>query len=236
MHDELIRASVAVPVASLLGLAIVKPSGGGRLRASLVAGLLVLLALAPYADEGSAWPAILLAALAAALMPRGGPQQRLPWWVATGWVALVTAGATALAVLAIDWGTAEAAVSSVAGASSVVLVTAGLLVAVFVGGEAIARVLHPFAERIGDRTPGLENAGKLIGWLERTLLYVLVLAGAPDAAALVVAAKSVARFPAFSEETFAEYYLIGSLLSLVVAAGIAVAIRATLGLAAVPRP
>jgi hypothetical protein len=46
----------------------------------------------------------------------------------------------------------------------------------------------------------------------------------------VIAAKSVARFPAFSEERFAEYYLIGMLLSFLIAAGAGVAVRAALGL------
>ncbi|HEX4436922.1 MAG TPA: hypothetical protein VH061_09005 [Solirubrobacteraceae bacterium] len=34
----------------------------------------------------------------------------------------------------------------------------------------------------------------------------------------------------FSEEEFAEYYLVGSLLSLGIAAGLGIAVRATLGL------
>jgi hypothetical protein len=98
----------------------------------------------------------------------------------------------------------------------------------------IGRVLRPFARALAvghaDRVPGLEHAGRLIGWLERTLLYGLILAGAPDAAAVVIAAKSIARFPAFSEEKFAEYYLIGTLLSFLIAAGLGVAVRAALGL------
>lgn len=70
----------------------------------------------------------------------------------------------------------------------------------------------------------MENAGRYIGWLERALLYGLILLGSPDAAALVVAAKSIARFPSFAEEKFAEYYLIGTLLSLLIAAATAVAV------------
>ena len=114
-----------------------------------------------------------------------------------------------------------------------VLVAAGGFVCVFVGGSLIGHVLHPFAERLGEsseRVTGLENAGRYIGWLERALLYGLLLAGAPSAAALVLAGKSLARFPSFSEERFAEYYLIGSLLSLLIAAVCALAVRAALGL------
>lgn len=76
----------------------------------------------------------------------------------------------------------------------------------------------------------MENAGRYIGWLERSLLYGLILLGSPDAAALVIAAKSIARFPSFAEEKFAEYYLIGTLLSLVIAAATAFGVRAAMGL------
>ena len=124
-------------------------------------------------------------------------------------------------------------------ALDVILALVGAVVAVFPAGWVIGRLLHPFATALEattpsagnrPRLPGLENAGRMIGWLERTLLYGLVLAGAPDAAAVVIAAKSIARFPAFSDEKFAEYYLIGTLLSFLIAAGVGVAVRASLGL------
>jgi hypothetical protein len=65
--------------------------------------------------------------------------------------------------------------------------------------------------------PQSENrAGRWIGALERLLIYVLVLNGAAAAAGLVVAAKSILRFPEISGERAAidpEYVLIGSLAS-----------------------
>ena len=70
----------------------------------------------------------------------------------------------------------------------------------------------------------------MIGWLERALLYGLFVAGAPDAAAVVLGVKSIARFPEFRDERFAEYYLIGSFLSLLIAAAIGLAVRAVIGL------
>ena len=124
-------------------------------------------------------------------------------------------------------------------ALDVIVALAGFVIAVLPAGWVIGRLLHPFAVALeaealtaGSRArlPGLENAGRMIGWLERTLLYGLILAGAPDAAAVVIAAKSIARFPAFSDEKFAEYYLIGTLLSFLTAAGMGVAVRASLGL------
>ena len=65
--------------------------------------------------------------------------------------------------------------------------------------------------------PALANrAGRWIGVLERLLIYVLVLSGSAAAAGLVVAAKSILRFPEISGKPAAidpEYVLIGSLAS-----------------------
>ena len=111
-----------------------------------------------------------------------------------------------------------------------VVVLAGALAAIFVSGALIGTTLDGFARAIPEHAVGMENAGRYIGWLERGLLYILFVAGAPDAAALVIAAKSIARFPSFAKEEFAEYYLIGSFLSLGVAAGVGMAVRAVIGL------
>lgn len=64
--------------------------------------------------------------------------------------------------------------------------------------------------------PGENKAGRWIGVLERLLIYVLMLIGAAAAAGLVVAAKSILRFPEISGKPAAidpEYVLIGSLAS-----------------------
>jgi hypothetical protein len=60
------------------------------------------------------------------------------------------------------------------------------------------------------------RAGRWIGILERLLIYVLVVIGAAAAAGLVVAAKSILRFPEISGKPATidpEYVLIGSLAS-----------------------
>ena len=109
------------------------------------------------------------------------------------------------------------------------LVAAGGLFCVFVGGAAIGRVMHPFAQKVDSEPRGMEAAGRYIGWLERSLLYGLVVIGSADGAALVIAAKSVARFPSFAREEFAEYYLIGSFMSLLAAAMCGLGVRAAIG-------
>ncbi len=77
-------------------------------------------------------------------------------------------------------------------------------------------------------TPNDTNrAGRWIGILERLLVYVLVISGQAAAAGIVVAAKSILRFPEISSEPkqiAPEYVLVGSLASwlLAFAAGAAV--------------
>lgn len=63
---------------------------------------------------------------------------------------------------------------------------------------------------------GLKNAGAVIGILERTLALTLILAGEYTAIALIFAAKSLARFKKLENREFAEYYLIGTLASILV--------------------
>ena len=82
-----------------------------------------------------------------------------------------------------------------------------------------------------DRRRGHRRGGRLIGPLERYLILGLALAGEPTAASLVVAAKSILRFPELASvarredrgerldrvDAVTEYVLIGSLVSWAVA-------------------
>jgi len=73
--------------------------------------------------------------------------------------------------------------------------------------------------RDDDRNAGaIEIArGRTIGSLERAIALTLVLLGQFGALGLIVAAKSVARFKAPEDREFAEYFLIGTLASLLLA-------------------
>lgn len=64
---------------------------------------------------------------------------------------------------------------------------------------------------------GLRRAGATIGVLERMLVLTLVLLGQYAAIALIFAAKSIARFEELKDREFAEYYLIGTLSSILFA-------------------
>ena len=58
------------------------------------------------------------------------------------------------------------------------------------------------------------GAGRLIGTLERLILSVGLIAQSWEVLAAVIALKTVARFRELDEKAFAEYFLVGSLFSL----------------------
>lgn len=102
-----------------------------------------------------------------------------------------------------------------------------------VGGMAIVRLvlgLVPVRERGGAgegiTVPAGELArGRIIGILERGLAVTLVLLGEYGALGLIVAAKAIARFRGLEDRDFAEYFLIGTLASLLHALLVAVGLR-----------
>ena len=58
------------------------------------------------------------------------------------------------------------------------------------------------------------NAGRLIGTLERIIMLILISRGQYSAAGFVLTAKSIARYERISkDQDFAEYYLLGTLMS-----------------------
>ncbi len=88
---------------------------------------------------------------------------------------------------------------------------AGLIITVWAGGPAIGLLMQDFQGSQGD---GLPNAGRMIGMLERAVIFLLVLTGQPAAIGFLIAAKSVLRFDTASKDQKAsEYVIIGTLAS-----------------------
>lgn len=83
----------------------------------------------------------------------------------------------------------------------------------------------PIAENQTSADQEEYERGKWIGILERTFVYFLVIFNQIGAIALIIALKSLARFNELNNKSFAEYFLIGSFLSLLVAALPAVIVR-----------
>ncbi len=69
------------------------------------------------------------------------------------------------------------------------------------------------------------QAGATIGTLERWLVMLLALAGQWGALAIVIAAKSIARFEKLRKRPFAEYFLVGTLTSVLVGIALALSVQ-----------
>jgi Protein of unknown function (DUF3307) len=87
---------------------------------------------------------------------------------------------------------------------------------IFGGGYLIRFLTRPLLKHLhASESPlQLSNAGMYIGWLERFLVMTALFLRSPATAGLILAAKSIARYPEFKKEQFAEYFLIGTLLSI----------------------
>lgn len=77
------------------------------------------------------------------------------------------------------------------------------------------------------------KGGRLLGPLERLIVFAIVLAGDPAAAAIVVTGKGLLRFPEIRSEarqpgpdSVTEYFLIGTFVSLLIASALAVVVLA----------
>ncbi len=84
-----------------------------------------------------------------------------------------------------------------------------LFLLVVPGGSPFVRWVLAQVPSVKPR-PGLLDAGRWIGYLERTLILALVLAGEPAGVGFVFAGKAIARF---SEREQVEYYLLGTFAS-----------------------
>ena len=95
--------------------------------------------------------------------------------------------------------------------ASVMALLAGLLIVTQAGGYAIGMLMRPWA---GNAPEGLPSGGRVIGTLERGLIYLLILTGQAAGIGFLIAAKSVLRFGAVKDEgKLSEYVIIGTLAS-----------------------
>lgn len=63
----------------------------------------------------------------------------------------------------------------------------------------------------------LHNGGFIIGILERSFILLVMAIGEPAMIGFVLTAKSIARFKKLDDPSFAEYFLIGTFMSFIVA-------------------
>jgi len=225
-----------------------KRLGFGYLRHGVVVFLVQLLAALPFVSPAFL---VVLAGIAAAhvLVDRGKTSMsrrrpgsltvffvdqgiHLAVVVAGWWILLRIDGATSSLALSVrmvrDWVSvvvlAAAFSFNATGGSAIV---EGVLEHLPLSGrEPAAGSESPESPRLDTGYPG---AGRLIGMLERTLMLVLVLFGQWAAAVLLLTAKSIARFEELKVRRFAEYYLVGTLTSLLVATAVGLVLGKALG-------
>lgn len=101
-----------------------------------------------------------------------------------------------------------------------VAIAIGYLVAI-VGGIPFVlltlRTLKMTGEQKKDIEGGIPNAGLVIGLLERALVATFVYSGQWAAIGLLLAAKSIIRFESVKQRHFAEYFIVGTLGSILFA-------------------
>ena len=104
---------------------------------------------------------------------------------------------------------------------SLILIS-GVTVAVKAGGILIGLAVKPFTDQLPTSGEGItsargfENGGKVIGYLERTLIFLFILTGQPSGIGFLIAAKSILRFGEVKDQQNrmeAEYIIIGTLMS-----------------------
>lgn len=101
------------------------------------------------------------------------------------------------------------------------IVLGGFIATVRGSGFFIGKFAKRLTEENDLELDGLVNGGKLIGQLERTLIFLFIFIDQPAGIGFLVAAKSILRFEEARKQKLAEYVLVGTLLSFSLAVAIA---------------
>jgi hypothetical protein len=214
------RAAGAV-VAGAAAAAALAGLGGGTLSEVLLAAAVAAAALSVWVrfdylapKKGSAallgWLAAVMAACFAAsgsVNPISGPLE--DWYVNLGF-GFVDSVSVSQFIL---------------GMSAVIFMTAS--------GNRVVRLVLDAAGVSRRTSESALKGGRLLGPLERLIVFAIVLAGDPAAAAIVITGKGLLRFPVIRSEagypgpdSVTEYFLIGTFVSLLIASLLAVLVLA----------
>jgi hypothetical protein len=89
---------------------------------------------------------------------------------------------------------------------------------IFGGGYVVRFLTKPLTKQdmsiLGETSNEMQNAGMYIGWLERFAVLTALVLQSPATVGLILTAKSIVRYPEMKSVRFAEYFLIGTLLSM----------------------
>lgn len=186
--------------------------------------------------DGAAWPLALLVAISHGLVDAvsmNGSGKGLAWFLLDQTVHLVIAIGGLLVLSQMRAAPLDPFWLKLMGLWALrgLIVVAGACTAVFLGAEVVGGVVAPLRPQFDPRpdrtaaTPGdasdhpnrgFQEGGRMIGMLERALIFLLVLIGQSAGIGFLVAAKSIFRFGELrqrSNRLEAEYILIGTLAS-----------------------
>lgn len=163
-------------------------------------------------------------------------------WRKAGWTtpvrALLCEAGAVIAAIVLAWLSRGLVYATSAGYfwGKILLLAAGYWYACAGGASLVRRVLDlvpvseaPKGGKEAISIPAVElSRGLVIGVLERTLALTLVLTNQFSALGLVLAAKAIVRYQALDDRDFAEYVLIGTLASLLIALFVGLGLRVIL--------
>lgn len=208
--------------------------------------------IAPYAREAKAWCALAAAVfltVGCTLLSRNSSTPAMGFSVTAplfpaplsvskraGFISITLAIAVGLWTA---WGTLASAGSDLLHNDTLAVMLSALLIAVFGGGALVKKATDAVVEEVYALPDGqnkdsalalIRSGGRAIGLIERGLLFAFLAAGQPDAAALVLAAKALARAPVDHVNHASKYFLIGTLASVIAALVMSIVARAAVGL------
>jgi len=104
-------------------------------------------------------------------------------------------------------------------APALMTIAGGFILTTFAGAHVLRLLVKRWDDTEVTLPSGLPNGGRLIGILERGIIFMLVLTGNPAGVGFLIAAKSVLRFEATQtgsdgkDHSVGEYVIIGTLAS-----------------------
>lgn len=121
------------------------------------------------------------------------------------------------------------------------IIAAGVFLLTYPGGVLIDVFLKPFQKQLNKKfrpnslrpVTGLKDGGRIIGYLERLLIFVFIVSGQFAGVGFLVAAKSIFRFGELKDSENrkqAEYIIIGTFTSFLLAIVVSLIVQALLGL------
>jgi hypothetical protein len=99
--------------------------------------------------------------------------------------------------------------------------SAGFVACIQGAGYLIARITKQLIDQNNLELNGLQNGGKMIGRLERCIIFLFIFINQPSGIGFLFAAKSILRFEEAKQQKLAEYILIGTLWSFSLAMALA---------------